>query len=205
VFFLKSFFEKTISHDHTYKVLQNVESFGLEYERNQWVVSYYLDFRHRIKNKEDFSWIRFSFNERGDILEQTVERLGKTILPDEDFFTCAMSTDIIYERIHSAQLLLQTRHSLHQYETLPDVSFFNYDEKNKNVSLQFSFSPVSFDLFLSPGEGVKKVSAFYTDDQESFPFSGCHLFLPSSLYFNEQILIQLNDYIKQKIRLKYFF
>lgn len=205
MFSLKSFFEKTISDDQTYKVLQNVESFGLDYEEDKWSVSYYLDFRNRNKNKEDFSWIRFSFNDQGDIIEKVVERQGKITLPDEDFFACAMSTDIVFERIRSAQTLLQTRFSINQCTALPDISFFNYNEKDKTVSLNFSFSPILFDLFLSPGEGIKKVSAFYTEDKENFPFSGCHLFLPSSFYFKEEIITQLNEYIKQKIRLKYFF
>jgi len=205
VFSLKSFFEKTVSHDERFKVLQNVESVGLTYTEHAWNVSYFLDFRNRDKNKEDFSWIRFSFNDQGTIIEQIVERYGKSILPDEDFFACAMSTDVVFERIQSAQTLLKTRFFINNCTALPDISFFEYDDTSKKASLQFSFSPLLFELFLSPSKGITKIAAFYTEDTENFPFSGCHLSLHASLYFKEEIITQLNEYVKQKIRLKYFF
>jgi len=90
-----------------------------------------------------------------------------------------------------------------RYSTPKEFEEFNYDFKDNYGAFQFEELLVKYVFLLEPGKGIKEIYGSYTG------FNGysekVSLNQPPNVLFGEHVTNMLNEMIKKKLKLRYFF
>lgn len=204
---LDNFYHQRKTTCGLFTIVGTIDSTNLIFDKNEkcWSFSLFVECKDHVREISDYRWIDL-FLDNGDMIDMSVDADGTpSIIPTDTFRYLIENVGILRNQIDSAKIITIEINKLKEAKHLPPIKEFQYHQDHNRFMVQFEDSPIVFEMLLEPSIGIVKIFTFFSIGEKIDAYSGCVLESNADDVFNSLSKELMNNFIKEKIKLRFFF
>lgn len=201
---MENFYKNYSTPCGKYSVIGTVDTTNLVYlpELHNWKFSLFLECKNNENGKIDALWVNI-FLEDGMYKDFLIESDRPLFISTKEYQYILLNVGIIRNLIDSSIIISNISERLKASKTLPKETFFDYSRSNRRAYIKFENIPFELELNLEANKGAQAVCTHFSLLNDKKSFYGCIMLTSPEFFFGEINRDNLNNLLKEKLKLKY--